>query len=164
MPKPEAKNWKISIFCHNLAPRLFYYSTSLFSYLHYSMTAQDISVRARGRAGGAAGPPLPPPKNNNSWQLRFFGQQEKVGQSQFLKTFSSFFWIERYFLFLPEVCIVKPVKFTRDSGCLAIDELLVISKGDHKLIYLFLFFWHSTVRHCTSWCCKLMRINFGITF
>ena len=50
------------------------------------------------------------------------------------------FLIDRYFLFLPEVGIVKPVKFTRDSGCLARDELLVISKGDHKLIYIFLVF------------------------
>ena len=37
--------------------------------------------------------------------------------------------------------MAKPVKFTRDSGCLARDELLVISKGDHMLIYIILFFW-----------------------
>ena len=81
------------------------------------------------------------------------------------------FWlfrIHRYFLFLPEVGIVKPVKFTRDSSCLARDDPLVISKGDYKLIYIFLFFCiffeHCTVLHCTSWCCKLIRINFGITF
>ena len=44
-------------------------------------------------------------------------------------------------LFLPEVCIVKPVKLTRNSGCLARDKLLVISKGDYKLIYIFQFFF-----------------------
>ena len=57
----------------------------------------------------------------------------------------------RYFLFLPEVGIVKTVKFTRDSGCLARDELLVISKGDHKLIYIFLFFaFFGTVLYCIA--------------
>ena len=108
----------------------------------------------------------PPPKKKIGGNSDFFGQQEKFGQSQFLKMFSSFF-VEKKNLFLPQVSIVKPVKFTRDSGCLARDELLVISKGDHKLIYIFqffLFFGGSTVRHCTSWCCKLIRINLGITF
>ena len=32
--------------------------------------------------------------------------------------------------------MVKPVKFTRDSGCLARDEFLVISYWDHMLIYM----------------------------
>ena len=75
-----------------------------------------------------------------------------------------------YFFFLPEVGIIQPLKFTRDSGCLSRDELLVIGKGDHKLICIFLFFvpfffWGGgrTVPHCTSWCCKLIRISFGIT-
>ena len=36
--------------------------------------------------------------------------------------------------------MVKPVKFTRDSGCLARDEFLVISEGDHILIYIFVIF------------------------
>ena len=67
---------------------------------------------------------------------------------------SSFFLfrIHRYFLFLPEVGIVKTVKFTRDSGCLARDEPMVISKGDYKLIYTFLFFFYflSTVLYCTA--------------
>ena len=35
--------------------------------------------------------------------------------------------------------MVKPVKFTRDSGCLARDEFLVIFKGDHILIYMYIF-------------------------
>ena len=43
-------------------------------------------------------------------------------------------WIDRYFLFLPEVGIIKAVKFTRDCGCLACDKLLVNSKGDQKSI------------------------------
>ena len=32
--------------------------------------------------------------------------------------------------------MVKPVKFTRDSGCLARDEFLVISEGDHRSSYV----------------------------
>ena len=36
--------------------------------------------------------------------------------------------------------MVKPVKFTRDSGCLARDEFLVISEGDHMVIYKFVIF------------------------
>ena len=66
---------------------------------------------------------------------------------------SSFFLfrIHKYFLFLLEVGIVKTVKFTRDSGCLTRDEPMVISKGDYKLIYTFLFFFFlSTVLYCTS--------------
>ena len=35
--------------------------------------------------------------------------------------------------------MVKPVKFTRDSGCLARDEFLVFSEGDHMLIYMYIF-------------------------
>ena len=36
--------------------------------------------------------------------------------------------------------MVKPVKFTRDSGCLVRDKFLVISEGDHMLIYIFVIF------------------------
>ena len=43
--------------------------------------------------------------------------------------------------------MVNPVKFTRDSGCLARDEFLVISEGDHIWMYIFLFFF--IVGHCT---------------
>ena len=35
--------------------------------------------------------------------------------------------------------MVKPVKFTRDSGCLARDEFLVISEGDHMVIHVYKF-------------------------
>ena len=45
----------------------------------------------------------------NFGQLRCFGQQEKFGQRQLIKMLSSFF-IDRNFLFLPEVGIVKLVK------------------------------------------------------
>ena len=38
----------------------------------------------------------------------------------------AFFFEEGYF---HEVSLVKPVKFTRDSGCQARDEFLVIFKG-----------------------------------
>ena len=41
------------------------------------------------QAGGAAAPP-------NFGQLRFFGQQEKFGQSQFLKKLPCFFFEEIY--------------------------------------------------------------------
>ena len=37
-----------------------------------------------------------------------------------------------------EVSLVKPVKFIRDSSCLARDEFLVI-KADHILIYMYIF-------------------------
>ena len=45
-------------------------------------------------------PPLPPPLLHLR-QLRFFGREEKFGQSQFLKKFPCFFYLfeERYFLF-----------------------------------------------------------------
>ena len=36
--------------------------------------------------------------------------------------------------------MVKPVKFTIDSGCLARDEFLVISERDHMLRYIFVIF------------------------
>ena len=50
------------------------------------MISNTIGVRAGG-AGGAAAPP-------SFGQLGFFGQQEKFGQSQFLKKFPCFFFEE----------------------------------------------------------------------
>ena len=44
--------------------------------------------------------------------------------------------------------MVNPVKFTRDSGCLERDELLVIREGYHVDLYICSFFF---VGHCTSW-------------
>ena len=35
--------------------------------------------------------------------------------------------------------MVKPVKFTRDSGCPARDEFLVNFKENHILIYMYIF-------------------------
>ena len=52
--------------------------------MHFSFV--NIGVRAAGARGAAA-----PPKFG---QLRFFGQQEKFGQSQFLKKFPCFFFEE----------------------------------------------------------------------
>ena len=49
--------------------------------------------------------------------------------------------------------MVKLVKFTRDSGCLARDDLLVIFKGDHIPIYTFtiaIVLLLATVLHCTT--------------
>ena len=45
--------------------------------------------------------------------------------------------------------MVKPVKFTRDSGCLARDEFLVISEGDHMMIYIFVIFYIWAL-YCTA--------------
>ena len=50
-----------------------------------------IGVRARGTGGGLQ-PPSPPP---NFGQGRFFGQQEKFGQIQFLKNFTNVFIISK---------------------------------------------------------------------
>ena len=49
-----------------------------------------------------------------------------------------FFFEERYIPFETEVCVAKPVKFTRNSGCLPRDEFLVIQKGDHILMYIYI--------------------------
>ena len=59
------------------------------------------------------------------------------------------------------------------------DELLVISKSSVDIRSGVIFCWytyfnfvflgagkwggHCTVLHCTSWCCKLIKINFGMT-
>ena len=51
------------------------------------------------------------------------------------------------------VSVVKPVKFTRDSGYLARDEFLVTFKGDHTRIYMYIFVIVlplGTVLHCTT--------------
>ena len=57
-------------------------------------------------------------------------QTSKIRQSLSRLCSKDFFIeIDRYSLFLPEFKNGKPVKFTRESGCLARDELLVISKG-----------------------------------
>ena len=86
--------------------------------------------RRTGRGGG--GGCSPPPK--------FWAAREIWAKPVFKNVFKFFIEIDRYFLFLPEFKNGKPVKFTRESGCLARDELLVIRKGGHKLIYIFLFF------------------------
>ena len=49
-----------------------------------------------------------------------------------------FFFSKRDISYFKLVSVVKPVKFTRDSGCLARDEFLAIIKGDHILIYLYI--------------------------
>ena len=60
--------------------------------------------------------------------------------------------------------MVKPVKFTRDSGCLALDEFLVIFKGDRVLIYMYIFaivLLLGTVLHWTTWfVCSISGLEF----
>ena len=70
----------------------------------------------------------------------FWAAKRNLGKASFNDVFKLFL-IDRYFLFLPEVSIVTPVKSTRDSGYVARDEPLIISKGDHKLINISLFFF-----------------------
>ena len=62
-----------------------------------------------------------------------------------------FFFEDRCFLFEIEVSAVKPVQFTRESGCLAHDEFLVIFERDHSLIHMYVFamLLLGTVLHCT---------------
>ena len=84
--------------------------------------ATVIGVRAGG-AGGAAAPP-------KFWAIQIFWAAREIwAKPVFKDVFKFFIEIDRYFLFLPEFKNGKPVKFTRESGCLARDELLVISKG-----------------------------------
>ena len=64
-----------------------------------------------------------------------------------------FFFFGERFSILIEVSVVKPVKFTRDSGCLAHDEFLVNFKGDHILIYMYIIailLLLDTVSLCTT--------------
>ena len=63
--------------------------------LHHA--AKELHRRTgRGREGGCSPPPPPPP---NLRQLRFFGQEEKFGQNQFLKKFPCFFIISKREIF-----------------------------------------------------------------
>ena len=64
-----------------------------------------------------------------------------------------FLFEEIYFLFLTEGSEVKPVKFSLGSGCLVRDEFLVIFKGDHVLIYVYIF----EVCHCWALYCTALR-------
>ena len=108
----------------------------------------------RGGEGGCS----PPPKFG---QLRFLGSKRKFGQSEFLKTFPCFF----YYYYFEEINIFyfnqkSAYTFTRDSGCLARDEFLVIREGYHMLIFLLL----GTVLQWAISSRELIRINFRITF
>ena len=63
----------------------------MIKYTAKSPILSILSVSGIGvRAGGARGAAAPP----NFGQLSFFGQQEKFGQSQFLKKFPCFFFEE----------------------------------------------------------------------
>ena len=57
------------------------------------------------------------------------------------------FCSKRYFLFQPEVAVVKPVKFTRDSGCLAHDQFLV------RVSYVDIHICNFVVGHCAALHC-----------
>ena len=52
-----------------------------------------------GGGGGQAAPPPPPPPRKNFGQLRFFGQQDKLGQSHVLKKLPRFFKISKRQIF-----------------------------------------------------------------
>ena len=79
------------------------------------------------RASDNTAAPPPPPK---FWAIQTFWAARQIwAKPVFKDVFKFFIEIDRYFLFLPEFKNGKPVKFTRESGCLARDELLVISKG-----------------------------------
>ena len=87
--------------------------------------------RRTGR-GGEGGCSPPPPKKKNFGQLRFFGQQEKILYFILTKIYSDK---------NPDVGRRNnQVTFSRDIGCLARDEFLVIRKGYHALIYIFINF------------------------
>ena len=57
------------------------------------------------------------------WATQIFWAAKEIWAKPVLKEVSMF--LDRYFLFNPEVGVVKPVKFTRDSGCPGRDEFLV---------------------------------------
>ena len=86
--------------------------------------------------------------------LDFFGQQEKFGQSKFLKKFTSMCaCCFLYLLFYTKVSMEKSVKLTPDSDCLAHDEIPFIFKRDHSLIYMYVFstlLLLGTGLHCTK--------------
>ena len=109
---------------------------------------QFIGIGARaGWGGGARGAAAPQKNLGNS----VFWAARGIWAKPCFQVF--FVWLHRYFVFLLEVGIVKPLKFTRDSGCLASDKPLVTSKGDYKLKYIFLFFFCiflGTVLYCTA--------------
>ena len=58
--------------------------------------------RRMGRGGGGRCSPPPPPKKKIG-QLRFFGQQEKLGQSQFLKKFACVYACCPFFFFRRDI-------------------------------------------------------------
>ena len=97
----------------------------------------DIGVRAGGGEGGCS---PPPPK--------FWATRENLGKARFKRRFVVFlllFWRHKYFIFYsdknPDVGRRNnQVTFSRDIGCLASEEFLVIRKGYHTLIYLFIVF------------------------
>ena len=83
----QGSNSRLSASCHELlAPRLGNFTTQ---------PRNSIGVRGggMGERGRCSSPPL------NLRQLRFFGQEEKFGQSQFLKKFPCFFVISKRDIF-----------------------------------------------------------------
>ena len=80
----------------------------------------------------------------NLGSLDFLGSKRNLGKANFKRSLHVcvcvvclFFFSKReIFYFETEVIVVRPVKFTRDSGCLVYDEFLVNFKGDHILIYM----------------------------
>ena len=88
-----------------------------------------IGVRAVG-AGGLQHPP--PPAPSNFGQLRYFGQQERFGQTKFLQKFpcfvSYFFFFERvtfYFILENEQKRYAIFRRVRRLGHTTVSELLM---------------------------------------
>ena len=123
-PTIKLSNWNVNVWTWEVLEYSLSLQNCLRNVLHpyyvYSQLDWRIGVRAGG--GGARGAVAPPN----------FGQQEKIGQSQLLKTFSCFFIsiLRRYiFSILTWSRRKNQVTFTRDSGCQARDEFLFIREG-----------------------------------
>ena len=132
-------------------------------YRSFSTTVKSFSIPGWGHSrrgrGAAALLPL------QIWATYIFWAARAVWAKQILKEvymyvcmlllcffFSEDRYLNRYFLFEIEVSTVKPVQFTRESGCLPHDEFLVIFERDHSLTYMYVFaivLLLGTVLHCT---------------
>ena len=143
--KSQEGSLSISLFRTATKILLAFVSRAAWQHRYYSTKVGHWSMKNRHRRTGRGvrgelQPPPPPPN---------FGQQEKIWAKPGLKDVSLFFlllfWRHKYFIFYsdknPDVGRRNnQVTFSRDIGCLARDEFLVIRKGYHTLIYIFIVF------------------------